>query len=51
MQDHYLDFEIWNHKRFLEHPVLASNDGDVAAFRRWFRQFYASSGTSEGATR
>jgi phenylpropionate dioxygenase-like ring-hydroxylating dioxygenase large terminal subunit len=40
MQDHYLDFQIWNHKRFLERPLLANGDGDVAAFRRWFRRFY-----------
>jgi len=40
-QDHYLDFEIWNHKRYLERPVLAPGDGDVAAFRRWFGQFYS----------
>ena len=51
MQDHYLDFQIWNNKRFLEHPVLASGDGDVAAFRRWFRQFYSGSITSRGVER
>ena len=27
MQDHFLDFQIWNHKRFLEHPILASGGG------------------------
>ncbi len=50
MQDHFLDFRIWNHKRFLEHPILASGDGDVAAFRRWFRQFYTASNTEEALT-
>jgi hypothetical protein len=43
MQDHYLDFQIWNHKRFLERPMLAAGDGDVAMFRRWFGQFYSGS--------
>lgn len=49
MQDHYLDFRIWNHKRFLERPVLAEGDGDVAMFRRWFSQFYSepASGAQE----
>jgi len=40
MDDHALDFNIWNNKRYLEKPVLANGDGDVASFRRWFRQFY-----------
>lgn len=51
MNDHYLDFEVWNHKRFLDHPLLASGDGDVAAFRRWFRQFYGAAAPTEGASR
>lgn len=41
MDDHKLDFNIWNNKRYLAQPVLASGDGDVAGFRRWFRQFYS----------
>ena len=40
MDDHALDFEIWNNKRYLARPVLAAGDGDVASFRRWFSQFY-----------
>jgi phenylpropionate dioxygenase-like ring-hydroxylating dioxygenase large terminal subunit len=43
MDDHALDFNIWNNKRYLEKPVLADGDGDVASFRRWFRQFYPAS--------
>lgn len=43
MDDHALDFNIWNNKRYLENPVLAKGDGDVASFRRWFKQFYPAS--------
>ena len=43
MDDHALDFQIWNNKRYLDRPVLAAGDGDVASFRRWFRQFYPKS--------
>jgi phenylpropionate dioxygenase-like ring-hydroxylating dioxygenase large terminal subunit len=40
MDDHALDFNIWNHKTYLPNPALAAEDGDIAGFRRWFRQFY-----------
>lgn len=43
MDDHALDFNIWSNKRYLEKPILANGDGDVASFRRWFRQFYPAS--------
>ena len=47
MDDHALDFQIWNNKRYLERPILAAGDGDVASFRRWFRQFYPASSSFE----
>jgi hypothetical protein len=47
IDDHRLDFQIWNHKLYQERPVLAENDGDVAGFRRWFRQFYSGETASE----
>jgi len=40
MEDHALDFNIWNHKTYLPNPALAAEDSDIAGFRRWFRQFY-----------
>jgi hypothetical protein len=33
------DFDIWNHKTYLEWPALA--DGPVGLYRRWARQFHA----------
>jgi hypothetical protein len=50
MDDHALDFQIWNHKRYLDRPVLATGDGDVASFRRWFRQFYSPSESTAAAS-
>jgi phenylpropionate dioxygenase-like ring-hydroxylating dioxygenase large terminal subunit len=41
VDDHRLDFQIWNHKAYRERPVLAEGDGDVSGFRRWFRLFYS----------
>jgi phenylpropionate dioxygenase-like ring-hydroxylating dioxygenase large terminal subunit len=34
------DVPIWEHKRFLERPVLCDGDGPIADFRRWCQQFY-----------
>jgi len=48
MDDHALDFNIWNHKTYLEKPALAPEDGDIAGFRRWFRQFYVQPDESAG---
>jgi len=47
--DHRLDFQIWNHKLYKERPLLAEGDGDVAGFRRWFRQFYSGEAAPAGA--
>lgn len=41
VDDHKLDFRIWNNKVYLEKPVLVDNDGDIMHFRRWFSQFYS----------
>ncbi len=35
------DIPIWEHKRYLERPVLCDGDGPIAEYRRWFAQFYA----------
>jgi nitrite reductase/ring-hydroxylating ferredoxin subunit len=34
------DFEIWQHKIYLQPPGLAKGDGPVGPYRRWARQFY-----------
>ncbi|HKF38876.1 MAG TPA: Rieske 2Fe-2S domain-containing protein [Ktedonobacteraceae bacterium] len=34
------DFEVWEHKRYIHPPALASGDGPVGKYRTWARQFY-----------
>jgi 3-ketosteroid 9alpha-monooxygenase subunit A len=34
------DIRIWEHKAYLERPLLVAEDAAIAAFRRWARQFY-----------
>jgi nitrite reductase/ring-hydroxylating ferredoxin subunit len=34
------DFPIWEHKAYLERPLLAAGDGPIGKYRRWARQFY-----------
>jgi cholesterol 7-desaturase len=34
------DFEIWNHKSFVEQPALALGDGPIARYRKWATQFF-----------
>lgn len=36
------DVPIWESKLWRERPVLVPEDGPVAAFRRWTRQFYVN---------
>jgi hypothetical protein len=38
------DIAIWEHKRYLPRPALASTDGPIMEFRSWASQFYAGSG-------
>jgi hypothetical protein len=40
-KDWELDMPLWNNKRFRPEPILAEGDGDIARFRRWYRQFYS----------
>jgi hypothetical protein len=35
------DFAIWQHKRYVQPPILAAGDGPVGRFRLWARQFYS----------
>ena len=34
------DFRVWNHKRYVETPLLARGDGPIMKYRRWAKQFY-----------
>ena len=34
------DFEIWEHKLYRPNPLLCEEDGPIAEYRRWVRQFY-----------
>ena len=38
------DFEIWEHKRYIQPPALAAGDGPVGKYRTWARQFYCEPG-------
>jgi 3-ketosteroid 9alpha-monooxygenase subunit A len=38
------DFEIWEHKRYIQPPALAAGDGPVGKYRTWARQFYQEPG-------
>ncbi len=35
------DIPIWEHKRYLEAPLLCDGDGPIGPYRRWARQFYS----------
>ncbi|MES2134503.1 MAG: Rieske 2Fe-2S domain-containing protein [Bacteroidota bacterium] len=34
------DFDVWQHKAFIENPALAKGDGPIGKYRQWARQFY-----------
>jgi phenylpropionate dioxygenase-like ring-hydroxylating dioxygenase large terminal subunit len=36
------DIPIWEHKVYLDRPVLCDGDGPVGLFRKWCRQFYSA---------
>lgn len=40
-KDWELDMPLWNHKVYKPVPALAEGDGDIARFRKWYRQFYS----------
>ena len=35
------DVPIWNHKIYVERPVLVKGDGPIGEFRSWVKQFYS----------
>jgi len=34
------DFIIWQHKRYVQPPILAEGDGPIGRYRLWAKQFY-----------
>lgn len=34
------DFDVWQHKTYIQLPALAKGDGPVIPYRKWCRQFY-----------
>eukprot|EP01114_Cavostelium_apophysatum_P017828 TRINITY_DN5380_c0_g1_i1.p1 TRINITY_DN5380_c0_g1~~TRINITY_DN5380_c0_g1_i1.p1 ORF type:complete len:475 (-),score=69.94 TRINITY_DN5380_c0_g1_i1:44-1468(-) len=34
------DMMIWRNKTYRAKPLLVKNDGQISAFRRWYKQFY-----------
>jgi nitrite reductase/ring-hydroxylating ferredoxin subunit len=43
------DIPIWESKRFLDRPILCEGDGQIAALRRWARQFYPNTNAEEAS--
>lgn len=36
----FQDVRIWEHKRYVDRPVLCDGDGPIMKLRKWYRQFY-----------
>jgi len=45
------DIPIWEHKKYLENPILCDGDGPIHQYRKWFRQFYAGAAPEPGNMR
>ncbi|NUS44763.1 MAG: Rieske (2Fe-2S) protein [Mycobacteriaceae bacterium] len=43
------DQRMWEHKKYLNSPALASGDGPIGRYRRWARQFYPGADNGNGA--
>lgn len=37
---------IWNHKRYVDSPILMKEDRMIKAYRNWFGQFYSENSKS-----
>ena len=37
---YFQDVAIWEHKKWLEAPMLCDGDGPIGDLRRWYAQFY-----------
>lgn len=40
------DMMIWNHKQFIESPLLVKEDRLIKAYRKWYSQFYSENSIS-----
>lgn len=40
------DMMIWNHKQFVDTPLLIKEDRLIKAYRKWYSQFYSENSTS-----
>lgn len=40
------DIPIWQHKRYVQPPILAEGDGPVGKYRYWVKQFYLEAARS-----
>ncbi len=43
------DIPIWEHKAFLQRPLICDGDGPIGLFRSWARQFYSTLEQREAA--
>ena len=43
------DVMVWNHKTYIERPVLVAEDKTLAKHRRWFQQFYSENSPRLGS--
>ncbi|HVB97193.1 MAG TPA: Rieske 2Fe-2S domain-containing protein [Chloroflexota bacterium] len=41
LHDLQQDFPMWEHKQYIQPPLLAKGDGPIGKFRTWTRQFYS----------
>ncbi|XP_035779182.1 cholesterol 7-desaturase-like [Anopheles albimanus] len=40
------DMMVWNHKQFIENPLLIKEDRLIKAYRKWYSQFYSENSVS-----
>jgi len=45
----YSDFDIWQHKKYVQPPLLAKGDGPIGPYRKWCKQFYTYEGLTHPA--
>ena len=43
------DKVVWDRQKYLHDPLLCDGDGPIAAFRKYYRQFYAELPPDDGA--
>ena len=35
------DIAVWNHKTYVDKPLLVKEEADIIKYRRWYSQFYS----------